>query len=201
MPNPETITRPQAERHEALWLALSALHKDIIALGAKRPDAPVSEPVRIAAEALLCDCAPFVRQRREKLPVAAPDLAGLAVQLGQALATLDAFQDRHTHAHAELNCPMWQVSGAPLPVMRLKPPAGALKSPYKEDDIADIRRKLVIRFDQHDRGTFQRGFAAGLAARQGAPSPSPHAAAPADAPSGGAEPAPAQSYPRIRSFD
>lgn len=50
-------TRLMAERHEALWLSLAALHKDAVALGAKKPTAPVSDALRISAEGLLSDCA------------------------------------------------------------------------------------------------------------------------------------------------
>lgn len=65
-------------------------------LGAKKPNADVSDALRISAEGLLSDCAPFIRQRGERLPVAAPDLMGLAAQLGQALAALEAWESRHT---------------------------------------------------------------------------------------------------------
>ncbi|MGV8831555.1 MAG: hypothetical protein ACOH2N_06225 [Devosia sp.] len=54
------VTAALAERHEALWLSLCALHKDITALGVKKPNAPTTQAVRIAAEALLSDCAPFI---------------------------------------------------------------------------------------------------------------------------------------------
>ena len=40
-------TKAQAERHEALWLSLAALHKDTVALGAKKPNTPVSDALRI----------------------------------------------------------------------------------------------------------------------------------------------------------
>ncbi|MFO3796924.1 MAG: hypothetical protein ACK8QZ_06515, partial [Anaerolineales bacterium] len=107
----DITTQAMAERHEALWISLSALHKDIIALGAKKPQAPVSEAVRISAESLLSDCAPFIRRRGERLPVAAPDLAGLAVQLGQALAALEAWESLHTVMDARFNCRMWNLDG------------------------------------------------------------------------------------------
>ena len=156
-----------AERHEALWLSLTALHKDILALGAKKPDAPTSEPVRIAAEGLLSDCVPFGPSRRTRLPVAAADLAGLAVQLGQALSGLDAWESQRSFLDAQLGCRMWRVEGASLPIMRLKPPAAALPKAHR--DIADLREKLARRIDGQRAGDFERGFQAGRAARQGKP--------------------------------
>ena len=71
-------THAMAERHEALWLALAALHKDVIALGAKKPGATVPEGLRVTVEGLLSDCAPFARRRGERLPVA----AGVAARQG-----------------------------------------------------------------------------------------------------------------------
>ena len=166
-PKPGRTTQALAERHEALWLSLTALHKDIVALGAKKPDAAVSDPVRIAAEGLLNDCAPFTRKRHDRLPVAADDLAGLAVQLGQALAGLDAWESLHTSWDARFNCRIWDLQSGYLPIMRLKPPAMALKQ--ERTDYADLRNKLALRIDQRQRGIYQKGFEAGRAARAGAP--------------------------------
>ena len=185
VPKAGTTTIAVAERHEALWLNLSALHKDIVALGAKRPNAPVSEAVRIAAEGLLSDGAPFIRQRRERLPVAAPDLAGLAVQLGQALAALEDWESRHTGWDERFNCRIWTLHSGYRPIMRLKPPAAALT--FHRTAHEDVRGKLVVRMQQRERGVYEQGFRAGLAARSAAP-----AAAPAE---------PAQTYPRLRSLD
>ena len=103
------VTRAMAERHEALWLALTALHKDVLALGAKKAGAPVPDGLRVAAEGLLSDSAPFAPTRRGRLPVAAPDMASLAVQLGQALAGLAAWESRHSFIDARHNGRMWRV--------------------------------------------------------------------------------------------
>jgi len=176
-----------AERHEALWLSLAALHKDIVALGAKKPNASTTDAARIVAEGLLSDCAPFIRQRRERLPVAALDLAGLAVQLGQALAALEDWESRHTSWDQRFNCRIWTLQSGYRPILRLRPPAAALKaarSPYDE-----IRPKLLLRLQQREHGAYEKGFRAGLAARSGAP---------ADANASLAEPA--QTYPRLRSL-
>ncbi len=174
---PGRTTTVLAERHEALWLGLTALHKDIVALGARKPDASVSNPVRIAAEALLSDCAPFTRKRNERLPVAAPDLAGLAVQLGQALAGLEAWESRHTTWDERFKCRIWQVGGGYLPIMRLKPPAAALT--FQRTDYADLRNKLAVRVEQRWRGAYREGFEAGRAARNGGSEVKPEQSPPA----------------------
>ena len=179
MPN-LSVTHALAERHEAPWLHLAALHKDTLALGAKKPAALVSEPLRIIAEGLLCDCAPFIRQKGNKLPVAALDLAGLAVQLGQALAAMEAWQSERTEMDAPFNCLMWRIGDVKLPVLRLKPPAAASVLP--DDEMSGIRERLARRINQRNTGIYQDGFAAGLAARRGPPEPEQ------------------QTYPRIKAL-
>lgn len=161
------VTHALAERHEAVWLALAALHKDVLALGAKKLTAPVPEILRIAAEGLLSDCVPFGPSRRGRLPVAASDMGGLAVQLGQALARLDAWESQRSFLDPQLGCRMWLVAGTRLPIMRLRPPAAALPKAHR--DMADLRQKLAQRIDGQRSGDFQRGFEAGRAARQGKP--------------------------------
>ncbi|KQX38293.1 hypothetical protein ASD04_11845 [Devosia sp. Root436] len=180
-------TKPQAERHEALWLSLAALHKDTIALGAKKPTAPVSDALRISAEGLLSDCAEFIRQRGERLPVAAPDLAGLAVQLGRALAALESWESHHTTWDERFNCRIWHLHAGYLPIMRLKPPAAALK--FKRDDLNAIRVKLDERFTNLRLRDFYNGFRAG---RQTERESRPLAAVEAEW---------QKTYPRLRLFE
>jgi hypothetical protein len=184
-PSKGYTTKAQAERHEALWLSLAALHKDTVALGAKKPNADVSDALRISAEGLLSDCAPFIRQRRERLPVAAPDLAGLAAQLGQALAALESWESRHTSWDERFNCRIWTLHSGYLPIMRLKPPAAALK--FERTDHIDIRDKLDRLIEGRKRTAYENGFAAGRAARAGVPE-----VATAPKP---------QTYPRLRTLD
>lgn len=43
MPPLPQISHALAERHEALWLRLSSLHKDICAIAAKKPEAAVGD--------------------------------------------------------------------------------------------------------------------------------------------------------------
>ena len=161
------VTRAMAERHEALWLALTALHKDVLALGAKKAGAAVPDGLRVAAEGLLSDSAPFAPARRGRLPVAAPDMAGLAVQLGQALAGLAAWESRHSFIDARHNCRMWRVEHGQQPIMRLDPPEAAL--PVDRKDMAELREKLAQRIDGRRSFDFQRGFEAGRAVGQGRP--------------------------------
>lgn len=184
---PGHTTAAVAERHEALWLSLTALHKDIVALGAKKPDASVSDPARITAEALLSDCASFTRKRNERLPVAAPELAGLAVQLGQALAGLEAWESRHTGWDERFNCRIWTLSRGYLPIMRLKPPAAALK--FQRDDVDVLRAKLDERFAGLRLRDFYNGFGAGRRAER------------ESRPLAEVEGEWQKTYPRLRLFD
>lgn len=185
-PGEAHVSRALAERHEALWLAVSALHKDMVALGAKKPGAPVSDAVRVVAEGLLSDCAPFIRKRSDRLPVAAHDHAGLAVQLGQALAGLEDWENRHSFIDARHDCRMWRVTSGQLPIMRLKPPPAALPTVHRNMD--ELREKLARRIDGQRAGDFERGFRAGRAARQGKPLAE-------------IEEEFRPSYPRLRLFD
>lgn len=166
-PPPGKTTRAMAERHEALFLALTALHKDVLALGSKRPGAPVPQGLRIAAEGLLSDCAPFARGKGERLPVAAEDMAGLAVQLGRALAQLETWESQRSYVDARYNCRMWRATSGQQPIMRLKPPLAAL--PKEHLYIAELREKLVRRIENKATADLERGFRAGRAARQGKP--------------------------------
>ena len=187
VPLPGYATKAQAERHEALWLSLAALHKDTVALGAKKPSADVSDALRISAEGLLSDCAEFTRKRGERLPVAAADLAGLAAQLGQALAALESWESRHTTWDERFNCRIWHLDGGYLPIMRLKPPAAALR--FKRDDPNEIRARLAERFGQLRLRDFYNGFRAG---RQTERENRPLEAVEAEW---------KQTYPRLRLFD
>ena len=162
------ITHALAERHEALWLRLNALHKDICAMAAKKPEAPVGETERILAEGLLSDIRPFLAGRKkEALPVAAPLLAGLAVQLGQMLAKLDDFENRHAAWDARQNCRCWCVDGEPFPVARLRQSVAI--APLTTSRGENIRDKLWERIMAQRRQAFEAGFIAGRNARLGPP--------------------------------
>lgn len=167
MPRPAPSTSQDlAERHEALWLRLTALHHDTAAIAAKKPDAPVSDTLRIAAESLLADAVPFLPYPKMRLPVAAPELMGLSVQLGQALAWLDAWEARHAFWNAAMNCRCWRIGTGSLPVMRLRP---QVTPPAVTPDGTSLREKFLRQVEQRRSGDFERGFAAGRAARDGKP--------------------------------
>lgn len=51
MPTAPIITHALAEQHEALWLKLTALHKDLVAIAARRPAEAAGEAIRSTAEA------------------------------------------------------------------------------------------------------------------------------------------------------
>jgi len=172
MPRPlPRITPSLAERHEALWLRLTTLHKDITAIAAKKPDAPVGDTERSIAEGLISECRPFLGSRNEKFPVAAQNFSGLAVQLGQVLAQLDDFENRHAAWDARNNCRCWRVEGEPLPIARLRPSIAIV--PLTTANGEDLRAKLARRRHNHERQIFENGFQKGLSARHGPPQ-APH---------------------------
>jgi len=188
-PTLPTISHRLAERHEALWLRLSALHKDIVAIAAKKPNAPVGEAVRVTAEGLISDCAPFGRKTGELLPVVARDFSGLAVQLSQALARLDAFENAHAFWDHKNGCRVWRIQGQHIPIARLRQNAAVVPpTTYKGED---MRQALVRRIERHERQIFENGFRKGRAARLGAPQSD--AQSPAEAGEG-------QFYPRVRTL-
>lgn len=88
------VTFRLAVGHEAVFVKLEALQKSVLAIAAKRPEAVVGEATRAVAEGLLLDCRPYLSGN--SLPKMAADHGGLAVQLGQALAGLAAYEARHS---------------------------------------------------------------------------------------------------------
>jgi hypothetical protein len=168
MPATQTqITIPLAERHEALWLRLEKLHKDITAIAAKKPDALVGDAERSVAEGLIRECRPFIKRPIDAMPAAALHFAGLSVQLGQFLARLEDFENRHAYWHAKLEARVWRVAGGTVPVRRLRQEL----APYEHTTYQgrDLRSELVKRMDAKEHRVFEAGFAAGRAARQGPP--------------------------------
>ncbi|UXN74274.1 hypothetical protein N8D56_03265 [Devosia sp. A8/3-2] len=156
---PPRVTHATAARHEALWLRLTALHAQIAAVAARRPQAPVSAGTISVAEALLRDAQVFLGLG-DSLPMAAPDHGGLLTQLGRALAGLDAREAGNAEWRGELNAFVWKVVGDPaLPVQRLRPKLSAATAPHADPDYAaykarmlDLRAKLAKRIEQfHNR--------------------------------------------------
>lgn len=156
-----------AERHEALWLRLSTLHKDICAIAAKKPEAPVGNTERATVEGLISDCRPFLKKPADRLPVAAQNFAGLAVQLGQVLAMLEDFENRHAFWDGKAGCRCWRVAGASLPVARLRQAVPPFE--LKTSKGRDMREALAKLMDAKESRVYEAGFAAGRAARLGPP--------------------------------
>ena len=152
---PPRVTPALAARHEALWLRLTALHAQIAAVAARRPQAAVSAQTIGVAEALLRDAQVFLGER-PALPMAAPDHGGLLTQLGQALAGLEAWEAANAEWRGALNAFVWKVVGEkPLPVQRLRPKLSAPAAPHADPQyaaykakMADLRDKLAQRIDQ-----------------------------------------------------
>ncbi len=167
-PLPRT-THSLAERHEALWLRLTSLHKDISALAAKKPDAAVGDSERMVAEGLMAEARPFLSEGRSRLPVAAPLLAGLAVQLGQVLAQMENFENRHAFWDAAQGVRCWRVSGDPLPIGRLRQVGKGTEAQVEGE--STMRQTFMRLMKNRERFLYQEGFRKGQAARLGPPDP------------------------------
>jgi hypothetical protein len=154
--SPPRVTHALATRHELLWLQLSALHAQVTAVAIRRPAAPVSVHTGNVAEALLREAIPFLAQGQH-LPMAAPDHGGLATQLSQALAGLDAWEAANMVWRSDLGAYVWRVKDkVPLPVGRLRPRLQTQDAPEAEPDyaaykanVADLRNKLAKRIEQY----------------------------------------------------
>ena len=180
MPEP-VLTRARAAAHETLFTKLDALTRQAEAIAARRPAAAVPAETRAAAEALLYDAQLVLKLSHPKrrrlwgrgLPAAAGTFAGLATQLGQALAGLDAFEAAHSRWNTDLKCFAWQLDGEPLPVRRLRPELLLAAGSERESREADMmRRKIVARFEER----YDEGFEAGLKAARETPRSAPPSA-------------------------
>lgn len=147
------VTHALAARHEALWLKLTSLQAQIAPVAARRPQGVVSAHTGMVAEGLLREALPFLIDGNP-LPVAAPDYGGLATQLGQALAGLEAWEAANMVWRGDLNAFVWTVSSdTALPVARLRP---KLVPPAKQDlayaaGLRNLRDKLAQHIDQFKR--------------------------------------------------
>lgn len=150
---PARPTHALAERHEALVLHLSALQKSVTAIAAKRPEAAVPAATRVLAEALLFDCAPFLpRPSSARFPVAAPQHGALLVQLGQALAGLDAYEARHAVWDEARNGFVWRLANnQTLPIARLRQAIAAPADPDIADTMGVIKRGLRALAQRHEQ--------------------------------------------------
>jgi len=185
------VTARTAARHEAVYLRLQALLKQTQAIAAKRPEALLPEATRILAEGLLFDARPFLSgaRRRRDWPAVSADQAGLAVQLGQVQAGLEAFEIAHTSWNTKLGCLLWLASDArDLPVRRLRPKLALNEA--ETTKMQQLRHLLARRIDARAEGHYDRGYRDGALQARAA-----HAAGAegdADAP---------QTYPRLRQLD
>ena len=161
MPVLKSIAPETAALHEALYLRLASLARQAEASAARRPEGAVGDTTRRLAEAVLFDTRRFIGPRGA-LPVAAPDLAGLATQLGQALAALETFEAQHAAWDDTLKCFTWSVRGhAKLPVARLRPKAAVGQTPQQAARMAELRQKLARRMDGHAASRYDAGYEAG----------------------------------------
>lgn len=156
-----TLTAARAERHEALVLKLEALLHELRPLALRQPAAAVPEDLRVLAEGLLHDAIAFApRREREPFPVAAPDLGALALQLGQVLAGLEAFEVRHTFWSREHNAYVWRLPrGETAAVARLRPQLLKPTAPTPADERR--RAELITMFKARIDRAFDEGMAAG----------------------------------------
>ena len=150
------VTHLLAARHEALWLKLTALQAQVAGVALRKPQAEVAGHTGMVAEGLLREALPFLAAG-DPLPVAAQDHGGLATQLGQALAEMEAWEASNVGWRGDLNAFVWLVSGAePLPVKRLRPKLATPGPPPPDAAkhtaaMLDLRAKLAQRLDQFKR--------------------------------------------------
>jgi hypothetical protein len=140
-----TLTLSLADRHEALVLKLTALAGEVRAVAARRPELGVPAEAVAVAEALLHDAGPFVRGLGP-LPAVAPSYGGLAVELSQVLAGLEAFELRHTRWDNVQQCIVWQLGrGVTAPLRRVRPRLIAPVAETRSAEADRIRRKIAQR--------------------------------------------------------
>jgi hypothetical protein len=160
---PDGIDKALAAAHEALYLKLGRLTRQVETLAARKPDAALPAEMRTLAETLL-------RQARQFPPrgtlergsiVKAGDLAGLATELGQGLAKLDLFEAAHSVWSVEHNCFVWKLrQDVVAPVARLRPKAvGFAKSAEEQRLDEHIKRELIRRINAKVSDAYEAGFA------------------------------------------
>jgi hypothetical protein len=169
----KSLTRQKAEAHEALYPALERLTRQLEAMAARNPAASVPPATRAVAADLLFEAQEFGWNRpsrtRRDLPEPAANVAGLALQLGQALALLDAFETAHSAWHPDHKCFAWLLVD-PLPVKRLRQQSAAvIKTAQQHRDADRMRKKIIARFDEkYDEG-YREGYRAASSASQQPP--------------------------------
>ena len=156
------ISAARAERHEALVLKLEALLHELRPLALRQPAAAVPEDLRALAEGLLYDAIAFAPRKERKLfPVAAPELGALALQLSQVLASLEAYEVRHTLWSREHGAYVWRLSRGDLtPVARLRPQL--LQPAARSADADRYRDKVIGLIKARIAEAYEEGLAAGV---------------------------------------
>jgi hypothetical protein len=162
------ISADRTRQHEALVLRLEVLLADVRRLAARAPAGAVSAPLRAAAEGLLYDAQKFrLRGRREALPVAAPSLGELAVELGQARARLEAFELIHSSWSGKHKAFVWRTPREPRPVTRLRPALPEDERLNRREG-EQMRKELLRRLKVRVEEAYEQGYAD---ARTGKPPP------------------------------
>jgi hypothetical protein len=150
-----SLTRAKAEAHEALYPALARLVGQLEAMAVRKPAAPVPPATRAIAADLLFEAQAFgwnaAHRARRVLPEPAADIGGLATQLGQALALLDAYEAAHSSWNADLNCFAWLLA-EPLPIKRLRPETSSRTEELSSPAAEDLRRRIAERLEELNRG-------------------------------------------------
>jgi hypothetical protein len=159
----DRIDKGKATAHEALYLRLDRLVRQVEALAARKPDAAVPAATQRLAAVLMSEVGRFHLEAtldRGSNP-GAKDLAGLATELGQALARLDLFETAHSVWSVEHNCFVWQLRRDELaPVARLRQKAtGFAKSAKEKKEGQRIRRELYRLMDAKVSTAYEQGYA------------------------------------------
>ncbi|MGV8854954.1 MAG: hypothetical protein ACOH2L_09895 [Devosia sp.] len=155
IPRQTLLTRRKADAHEALFLRLAALTKQVEAMAARRPAAPVPEGLAVLAEGALYEARQFAERRhRRDLPVAAPHCGALAAQLATVLAGLVAFEARRSRWDGVLQAQIWQLKGEPRPVplRRLRPKLDTAAQEGRDNDMVQLQAAIERRIKAITKG-------------------------------------------------
>jgi hypothetical protein len=145
------LTLALAERHEALWLRLTALHGQLATLASRRPGEPLPEATRIVAEALLADAAVFW-DGGDILPALAPVAGGALTQLGQALAGLESYELAHSGWDERQKCFAWLIRAELVPIRRLRPQVLPVDKAGETREMLELQKQIERRINALTKG-------------------------------------------------
>jgi len=160
------LTRRRAEAHEALWPRLAVLSRQVEAMALRHPGAAIPAATLALARRLIGEAQAFSRQPlpRPGPEAAAGEAAGLAAQLGQALATLDAFEVANSHWEPGMACIVWTLRDQPLPVARLRQKvARPLQTEKDRREHERMRDAILRRIEERADNAYAEGYAHGAA--------------------------------------